>query len=83
MRFVRFIMRVLRRIRRRHGLALDDVAARAGVSRHALSKGERGKCDPLLSTVVGVVESLNVSLGEFAMAVDARKMKHFRRSEVG
>lgn len=53
------------RARRRHSsLTLNELAARAGISRAALSKIERGEQDTSVSNAMGLSRALGVDVGE-------------------
>lgn len=54
----------VRRLRRARALTLDALADRAGISRAALSKIERGERTPSLSNALQIAEGLAVPLAE-------------------
>lgn len=54
----------IRRTRRLQRLTLQDVAARAGVTRSLLSKVENGKSSPPLATLVRIAAALGVKAAE-------------------
>ncbi len=54
----------IREWRLRRELSQADVARRAGITQASLSNYENGKRDMPLSTLMGVVAALNVSLGD-------------------
>jgi len=54
----------VREARRRHGLSLEALAHRSGVSRASLSKIERGDRNPSLHAAVQIADALNTPLGE-------------------
>ena len=54
----------IREWRLRRELSQADVARRAGITQASLSNYENGKRDMPLSTMMGVVAALNVSLGD-------------------
>jgi transcriptional regulator with XRE-family HTH domain len=56
----------VRRARQSEGLTLDELAARSGVSRAALSKIERGDRSPRLQHAVQIAEALGRPLNELA-----------------
>jgi transcriptional regulator with XRE-family HTH domain len=48
-----------------HGLSIDELAQRAGISNGLLSQIERGIGNPSLSTLVGLANALDMPLGAF------------------
>jgi predicted transcriptional regulator len=59
--------RAIRRRRRERELSQDTLAARAGITGNHLGEIERGQRDPRLSTVVNLVEALELSAPERAV----------------
>ncbi|GAA2618532.1 XRE family transcriptional regulator [Actinomadura fulvescens] len=56
------VARTVRTLRARHGWTLDELAARAGVSKGVLVGLEQGRGNPNLSTLIRISEALGVSL---------------------
>ncbi|MEU5880923.1 helix-turn-helix domain-containing protein [Spirillospora sp. NPDC047279] len=56
------VARTVRSLRARHGWSLDELAARAGVSKGVLVGLEQGRGNPNLSTLIRVADALGVSL---------------------
>src|SRR6266568_989110 len=48
-----------------HGLSIEELARRAGVSNGLLSQIERGIGNPSLSTLLGLAKALEMPLGSF------------------
>jgi transcriptional regulator with XRE-family HTH domain len=53
----------LARIRRQHGLTLEELARRSGLSAAYLSRVESGQRQPSLASLLSVAEAYGVSLG--------------------
>ncbi|MCP5156667.1 MAG: helix-turn-helix domain-containing protein [Ectothiorhodospiraceae bacterium] len=70
----------LRRIRRRAGYTLDQVAERAKVTKGYLSKIERGQATPSIAVVSRLAETYGVGLSEFFMPDGERKAISVLRS---
>jgi transcriptional regulator with XRE-family HTH domain len=62
---------VVRKLRSERGLAMEALAARAGVTLNTISRLELAQSDPSWSTVRQVAAALGVSLAEFGEAVEA------------
>lgn len=60
----------VRRLREEHGLTMETLATRAGVTISTISQLERAKSEPGWMTVRRVAEALGVSLAEFGQAVE-------------
>jgi transcriptional regulator with XRE-family HTH domain len=54
-------------LRVRANLTQAELAARAGVSLHTLTKLEQGQRDPTWTTVLAVARALRVDVGEFVV----------------
>ena len=52
----------LRRLRRKHGFSLDQLAHFSGVSRAMLGQIETGKSAPTINLLARIAEALNVSV---------------------
>jgi transcriptional regulator with XRE-family HTH domain len=64
---------VLRRLREDHGLTLEALAFKSGVSIGSLGRIERGRSSAAWSTVLKIADALDVSLTELAGAVEAAR----------
>ena len=53
---------IINRMRRSHGLSLDQVAAGSGVSKSMLSKIERNQTNPTLGTIWRLARAFNVTI---------------------
>jgi transcriptional regulator with XRE-family HTH domain len=53
---------IVRRLRRKAGMTLDQLAAASKVSRAMLSSVERGEKSPTLSVLAGIANALNVTM---------------------
>jgi len=61
----------LQRLRRAHGLSQEELAARIGVSRQAVSKWEVGEAAPDLGNLLALADALGVSLDALCGREDA------------
>lgn len=57
-------MEAIKRIRKRLGMSLADVAATAGMHREAVARAEQADVDPRASTVVRIADALGVHICE-------------------
>src|ERR671913_396640 len=62
----------VRRLRRRRGLTLEELAGLSGVSRAMISKLERGEKNPTLVVAAKLAEGLGVTLSRLAGAEERR-----------
>lgn len=60
----RYVGRVLREIRERHGRTQEWVAARMGTSQATVASVERDACQPLLGVLWSIEEALGLPHGE-------------------
>ena len=65
---IRRIGRQLRLLREKSGRSLSQLAEAAGLSERAVRELEAGRTNPSLTTVVGIVDALGVSLDEVVAA---------------
>lgn len=54
----------LKALRKQHGLSLEQLATRAGLTKSYLSKLERGLAEPSISTVLKLAQSYDISVGQ-------------------
>lgn len=55
----------IKELREKQGLTMEKLAYESGISKGGLSELERGMKEPRISTLVKIVENLEVSLSEF------------------
>jgi predicted transcriptional regulator len=60
----------LRQLRQNNGRTQEDLAYIAGITVAALARIERGTSNPRWTTVRRVVDALEISLADFAIAVE-------------
>lgn len=72
----------LRRKRRAHGLTLDELAARAGLSPQYLSEIERGRKEPSSEMIAAVAGSLGLGLLDLTTEV-VDELRRSRRGVLG
>ena len=70
-----------RQIRQDHGLTLEGLAERSGVSRAMLSKVERGERQPTLVTAVRIAGGLGVTLSQLMEPEQAQAVVRIPRSQ--
>lgn len=71
------VARTVRTLRGRHGWSLDELAARAGVSKGVLVGLEQGRGNPNLSTLIRVSDALGVSLTHLVQVRDEPLVRLF------
>jgi transcriptional regulator with XRE-family HTH domain len=64
---------VIRRIRLQHGMTQEGLAFEANITIASLSRVERGKSDPIWTTVLCIAAALGVSLTELTTAIEDEK----------
>jgi transcriptional regulator with XRE-family HTH domain len=64
----------VKRLRRRRGLTLEELAGLSGVSRAMISKLERGEKNPTLVVVAKLAEGLGVTLSQLAGMEERREV---------
>ncbi len=64
-RLEHYIGSEIRRLRKRHGLTVAEMAQQAGLSQGMLSKIENGQVAPSLSTLSALAEAMNVPISAF------------------
>ena len=64
---------VLRRCRVQRGISQENLAFQSGLTIASLSRMERGVTSPSWSNVQAVARALGLTLGEFAIAVEAEQ----------
>lgn len=52
----------IRKLRKKRGISLQDIAANTGVSKSFISQVENGKTQPSLSTLISIAEYLDTSI---------------------
>lgn len=79
----RTVGQIIRHLRRRSSLTLDQLAAASGVSRAMLSSVERGEKSPTLSVLAGIAAGLGVTIsrlmGEESMPATATVISRRQR----
>ena len=55
----------IKELRKKQGITMEKLAYESGISKGGLSELERGMKEPRISTLVKIVENLDVSLSEF------------------
>ena len=73
-----FIGANVARLRLEHGLTQEDLAVRAGLSRLALGRIERGAVNPRAGTLRGIAAALDAPLGELVTPVRPLESVRFR-----
>ena len=80
----RDLVDLLRRLRRRQGLSVGQIATRSGFSRGHVSEVLRGWKTPSPQTAVAITQALGASEGEAAKAhhwaEQARELQHYQRT---
>ena len=61
----KYIAQVIQNARRKAGLKQSELAEKIGISEKHLSKIETGKNYPALDTFLKIIDTLNLSLGDF------------------
>jgi transcriptional regulator with XRE-family HTH domain len=65
--------RAIRQLRELRGLTQEELATHAGMTFGTVSRLESAKSAPAWATVRALIETLNVSFGELAVAIEAQE----------
>ena len=66
---------VLKQLREERGITQETLGPQAGITTGTLSKIETGSTSCAWSTVIQIIDALDVSLAELAKAVEAERRK--------
>jgi transcriptional regulator with XRE-family HTH domain len=69
----------LRQIREKHGLSMNQVAERAGLSQQMVSYVERGMRNPTLETLLRLTDALDVDLADVIRQARKASVVHSRK----